>query len=262
VPVTRGCRDRRATTNLRLGSVAVRDLPILSCCLSEGRTCRAVLHVAALTAERCLAVCFPLTAKAFVTKRRVIAVLWVFAFLSAGPFFFPVSVEQLASRTDFSCECRPTLQAMGSGPLATIFRATTSYFVLPVICLNVLCGFIGRELWQSNARLRGPTRSSGRRGTTRASRSWVSPSSIPPWAGGPWLGPGLRGHGWDWGWVSVAGAGTGAEAATAPLQGRGSAGEHPSRAAEPSGAPAVHRGRDFAPSQLWLHLASTAHPAA
>ncbi|NWQ77848.1 MTLR protein, partial [Columbina picui] len=184
VLVIRGYRDMKTTTNLYLGSMAVSDLLILlglpfdlyrlwrsrpwifgqllcrlSHYLSEGCTYCTILHISALTVERYLAICFPLKAKVVVTKRRVkvvIGILWAFAFLSAGPFFFLVDVEQPDNHTDFSHECKPTPQAVESGLLATMFWVTTSYFVLPVICLNVLYGLIGRELWQSNAHLRGP----------------------------------------------------------------------------------------------------------
>ncbi|XP_051635301.1 motilin receptor isoform X1 [Manacus candei] len=184
VLVIRSYRDMKTTTNLYLGSMAVSDLLILlglpfdlyrlwrsrpwifgqllcrlSHYLSEGCTYCTLLHITALTVERYLAICFPLKAKVVVTKRRVkaiVGVLWAFAFLSASPFFFLVGVEQPDNHTDFSRECKPTPQALESGLLATMFWVTTCYFVLPVICLSVLYGFIGRELWRSNTRLRGP----------------------------------------------------------------------------------------------------------
>ncbi|KAM7130399.1 motilin receptor isoform 1-T1 [Ciconia maguari] len=184
VLVIRSYCDMKTTTNLYLGSMAVSDLLILlglpfdlyrlwrsrpwifgqllcrlSHYLSEGCTYCTILHITALTVERYLAICFPLKAKVVVTKRRVkvvIGVLWAFAFLSASPFFFLVGVEQPDNHTDFSRECKPTLQAVESGLLATMFWVTTSYFILPVICLNILYCFIGRELWQSNTGLRGP----------------------------------------------------------------------------------------------------------
>ncbi|NXC18337.1 MTLR protein, partial [Corythaeola cristata] len=184
VLVIRGHRDMKTTTNFYLGSMAVSDLLILlglpfdlyrlwrsrpwifgqllcrlSHYLSEGCTYCTVLHITALTVERYLAICFPLKAKVVVTKCRVkavIGVLWAFAFLSASPFLFLVGVEQPDNHTDFSRECKPTSQAMESGLLATMFWITTFYFILPIICLSILYSFIGRELWQSNARLRDP----------------------------------------------------------------------------------------------------------
>uniref|UniRef100_A0A8B9QJR6 Motilin receptor n=1 Tax=Apteryx owenii TaxID=8824 RepID=A0A8B9QJR6_APTOW len=184
VLVTHGYRDMKTTTNLYLGSMAVSDLLILlglpldlyrlwrsrpwifgqllcrlSHYLSEGCTYCTILHITALTVERYLAICFPLKAKVVVTKRRVKAIigaLWVFAFLSAAPFFFLVGVEQADNQTDFSRECKPTAQAVESGLLATMFWVTTTYFVLPVACLHVLYGCIGRQLWRSRGPLRGP----------------------------------------------------------------------------------------------------------
>ncbi|CAN8196038.1 unnamed protein product [Coccothraustes coccothraustes] len=198
VLVIRSCRDMKTTTNLYLGSMAVSDLLILmglpfdlyrlwrsrpwifgqllcrlSHYLSEGCTYCTILHITALTVERYLAICFPLKAKVVVTKRRVkatIGVLWAFALLSASPFFFLVGVEQPDNHTDFGRECKPTPQALQSGLLATMFWVTTCYFVLPVTCLSVLYGCIGRELWRSNTRLRGPSsllREKGHRQTVR-----------------------------------------------------------------------------------------------
>uniref|UniRef100_A0A8D0EP54 Motilin receptor n=1 Tax=Strix occidentalis caurina TaxID=311401 RepID=A0A8D0EP54_STROC len=214
VLVIRGCRDMKTTTNLYLGSMAVSDLLILlglpfdlyrlwrsrpwifgqllcrlSHYLSEGCTYCTILHITALTVERYLAICFPLKAKVVVTKRRVkavIGILWAFAFLSASPFFFLVDVEQPDNHTDFSRECKPTLQAVESGLLATMFWVTTFYFILPVICLNILYGFIGRELWRSNARLRGPNavlREKGHRQTVKILGESLLQSPLGIWLG-------------------------------------------------------------------------------
>uniref|UniRef100_A0A8C8SK75 Growth hormone secretagogue receptor type 1 n=1 Tax=Pelusios castaneus TaxID=367368 RepID=A0A8C8SK75_9SAUR len=175
------CRELKTTTNLYLGSMAVSDLIILlglpldlyrlwrsrpwifgqllcrlSQYTSEACTYCTILHITALTVERYLAICFPLKAKVVITKRRVKAVigaLWAFALLSAAPFFFLVGVEQPDNQTDFSRECK----AVQSGLLAAMLWVTTSYFVLPVLCLNVLYGLIGRELWRNKVQARGPT---------------------------------------------------------------------------------------------------------
>ncbi|NXY43414.1 MTLR protein, partial [Ceuthmochares aereus] len=198
VLVIHGYHDTRSTTNLYLGSMAISDLLILlglpfdlyrlwrsrpwifgqllcrlSHYLSEGCTYCTILHITALTIERYLAICFPLKAKILITKCRVkvvISILWAFAFFSASPIFFLVGVQQSDNHSDFSRECKPTPQAVESGLLATMFWVTTSYFILPVICLNVLYGLIGRELCRSNARLRGPSvvlREKGHRQTVK-----------------------------------------------------------------------------------------------
>uniref|UniRef100_A0A8C4W0D8 Motilin receptor n=1 Tax=Gopherus evgoodei TaxID=1825980 RepID=A0A8C4W0D8_9SAUR len=184
VLILRRCRELKTTTNLYLGSMAVSDLLILlglpfdlyrlwrsrpwifgqllcrlSHYLSEACTYCTILHITALTVERYLAICFPLKAKVVITRRRVkvvIGALWAFALLSAGPFFFLVGVEQQDNQTDFSRECRLTPLATESGLLGIMLWVTTGYFILPVLCLNVLYGLIGRALWRSKVRPQGP----------------------------------------------------------------------------------------------------------
>ncbi|XP_009567048.2 motilin receptor [Cuculus canorus] len=185
VLVIRGYHDTRSTSSLYLGSMAVSDLLILlglpfdlyhlwcsrpwifgqlPCCLShylsEGCTYCTILHITARTVERYLAICFPLKAKVIITKCRVkvvIGTLWAFTAFSASPFFFLVGVQQTDNHTDFSGECKPTPQAVESGLLAMMFWVTTSYFILPVLCLNVLYSLIAWELCRSKAPLRGPS---------------------------------------------------------------------------------------------------------
>ena len=134
------------------------------------------------------------------------------ALLSAGPFFFLVGVEQdaghdalrdlngtarpsalpppflgssLASPRSppsgpeadaaalFSRECRPSPAQLGA--LRVMLWVTTAYFFLPFLCLSVLYGLIGRELWRSRGLLRGPAtsgREKGHRQTVRVLRKW------------------------------------------------------------------------------------------
>ncbi|KAM9032727.1 motilin receptor [Sarcophilus harrisii] len=217
VLLIRRSRDMRTTTNLYLGSMAVSDLLILlglpldlyrlwrsrpwvfgqllcrlSLYLGEGCTYASLLHVAALSAERYLAICHPLRARVLVTRRRVralIAALWAVALLSAGPFLFLVGVEQdpapggaqgatpaangtrpaapwpaeapqpaaraapatpgSAENALFSRECRPSRAHLGA--LRVMLWVTTAYFFVPVLCLGVLHGLIGRALCRSPA---------------------------------------------------------------------------------------------------------------
>jgi hypothetical protein len=146
--------------------------------------------------------------------RALIAALWAVALLSAGPFFFLVGVEQdpsifsapdlngtaqlnpsppalpppsLASTRPpplsspssgeaaalFSRECRPSHAQLGA--LRTMLWVTTAYFFLLFLCLSVLYGRIGRELWKSRGPLRGPAavgRERGHRQTVRVLRKW------------------------------------------------------------------------------------------
>nr|XP_020759646.1 motilin receptor [Odocoileus virginianus texanus] len=141
--------------------------------------------------------------------RALIAALWAVALLSAGPFFFLVGVEQdpghdalrdlngtarpsplppppflgsslasprsppsgpeaAAAAALFSRECRPSPARVGA--LRVMLWVTTAYFFLPFLCLSVLYGLIGRELWRSRGQLRGPTtsgREKGHRQTVR-----------------------------------------------------------------------------------------------
>ncbi|XP_055282796.1 motilin receptor [Moschus berezovskii] len=140
--------------------------------------------------------------------RALIAALWAVALLSAGPFFFLVGVEQdpghdalqdlngtarpspvpplpflgsslasppsppsgpeAAAAALFSRECRPSPAQRGA--LRVMLWVTTAYFFLPFLCLSVLYGLIGRELWRSRGKLRGPAtsgREKGHRQTVR-----------------------------------------------------------------------------------------------
>ncbi|XP_020849479.1 motilin receptor [Phascolarctos cinereus] len=54
----------------------------------------------------------------------------------------------------FSRECRPSREHLGV--LRVMLWVTTAYFFLPMLCLSVLYGLIGRALWRSGAPLRGP----------------------------------------------------------------------------------------------------------
>uniref|UniRef100_A0ACB8GEE0 Uncharacterized protein n=2 Tax=Sphaerodactylus townsendi TaxID=933632 RepID=A0ACB8GEE0_9SAUR len=170
------CRELRNTTSLYLGSLAISDLLLLLglplnlyrlwrsrpwvlgsvvCSVlhwsSEACAYCSILHLTALTAERYLAICFPLRAKVLVTRCRVkalLAVLWAVALLSAAPFLFLVGVRH--NGDSFSRECGPTAHARQSGLLSTMLWVTTSYFVLPFLCLYVLYSFIIRELLHGN----------------------------------------------------------------------------------------------------------------
>ncbi|XP_004775322.2 motilin receptor [Mustela putorius furo] len=174
----------------------------LSLYVGEGCTYATLLHMTALSVERYLAICRPLRARVLVTRRRVralIAALWAVALLSAGPFFFLVGVEQdpgvrvvrdpngsapltpsplgasrapppsppsgheaAAAAALFSRECRPSPSQLGA--LRVMLWVTTAYFFLPFLCLSVLYGLIGRELWRSRGPLRGRAASGRERG--------------------------------------------------------------------------------------------------
>uniref|UniRef100_UPI0037E97BED growth hormone secretagogue receptor a n=1 Tax=Semicossyphus pulcher TaxID=241346 RepID=UPI0037E97BED len=185
-------RDMRTTTNLYLCSMAVSDLLIFLCMpldlyrmwryrpwrfgdalcklfqfVSESCTYSTILSITALSVERYLAICFPLRAKAVVTKRRVrglILLLWTVSLLSAGPVFVMVGVERdsmgppyynsAMNETDFSLEagdtreCKMTHYAVESGLMGAMVWLSSVFFFMPVFCLTVLYSLIGRRLWQ------------------------------------------------------------------------------------------------------------------
>ncbi|KAM3594334.1 uncharacterized protein V6R79_005971 [Siganus canaliculatus] len=191
-------RDMRTTTNLYLCSMAVSDLLIFFCMpldlyrmwryrpwrlgdalcklfqfVSESCTYSTILSITALSVERYLAICFPLRAKALVTKRRVralICLLWTVSLLSAGPVMVMVGVERdnmgpsvehmwtnLTSgmnETGFSTEsgdtreCKITHYAVESGLMGAMVWLSSVFFFMPVFCLTVLYSLIGRRLWQ------------------------------------------------------------------------------------------------------------------
>lgn len=191
-------RDMRTTTNLYLCSMAVSDLLIFLCMpldlyrmwryrpwrfgdalcklfqfVSESCTYSTILSITALSVERYLAICFPLRAKALVTKRRVralIFLLWTVSLLSAGPVFVMVGVERdsmgptyltleinetsLSMEAGDTRECKMTHYAVESGLMGAMVWLSSVFFFMPVFCLTVLYSLIGRRLWQ---RHRGTT---------------------------------------------------------------------------------------------------------
>ncbi|KAM6912607.1 growth hormone secretagogue receptor a [Xenentodon cancila] len=204
-------RDMRTTTNLYLCSMAVSDLLIFLCMpldlyrmwkyrpwrfgdvlcklfqfVSESCTYSTILSITALSVERYLAICFPLRAKALVTKRRVrglIFFLWTVSLLSAGPVFVMVGVERdSVEPSNFSSwfnvtgsflevedtrECRMTQYAVDSGLMEVMVWLSSVFFFMPVFCLTVLYSLIGRRLWQRHRETTMSSRVSHRDKTNR-----------------------------------------------------------------------------------------------
>uniref|UniRef100_A0A8B9Q5U3 G-protein coupled receptors family 1 profile domain-containing protein n=1 Tax=Apteryx owenii TaxID=8824 RepID=A0A8B9Q5U3_APTOW len=130
--------------------------------LSETCTYCTILHITTVSAERYFAICFPLRAKAAITKRRakrVILALWGCSLLSAGPVLFLFGVEERRG----SRECKPTERAARTGLLETVAWVSTVYFFLPMLCLTLLYGLICRKLRRSRRRLQGRQAASRKR---------------------------------------------------------------------------------------------------
>lgn len=74
----------------------------------------------------------------------------------------PSGPETAEAAALFSRECRPSPAQLGA--LRVMLWVTTAYFFLPFLCLSILYGLIGRELWSSRRPLRGPATSGRERG--------------------------------------------------------------------------------------------------
>uniref|UniRef100_A0A8D2ZFS4 Growth hormone secretagogue receptor type 1 n=1 Tax=Scophthalmus maximus TaxID=52904 RepID=A0A8D2ZFS4_SCOMX len=176
----------RSSTYLYLSSMAVSDLLILlllpldlyklwrprpwplgdlvckvTMFLSECCTFCTILHITCLSLERYLAVCWPITAKTVVTRRRtrsLIGCLWLGAAISAAPVLVMVGVEEVGTKgwrervgelnfeTDKS-ECRCTHYAVSSGLLSAMMVLSNLYFLVPLCILGLVYSLIGRTLW-------------------------------------------------------------------------------------------------------------------
>uniref|UniRef100_A0A3Q1K0N0 Growth hormone secretagogue receptor type 1 n=1 Tax=Anabas testudineus TaxID=64144 RepID=A0A3Q1K0N0_ANATE len=160
----------RSSTYLYLSSMAVSDLLILlllpldlyklwrprpwplgdlacklSMFLSECCTFCTILHITFLSLERYLAVCWPITAKTLVTRRRtrvLIGCLWLGAAISAAPVLVMVGVEEIDKR-----ECRCSDYAATSGLLSAMTILSNMYFLIPFFILGLVYSLIGRTLW-------------------------------------------------------------------------------------------------------------------
>uniref|UniRef100_A0A663MT71 G-protein coupled receptors family 1 profile domain-containing protein n=1 Tax=Athene cunicularia TaxID=194338 RepID=A0A663MT71_ATHCN len=134
--------------------------------LSETCTYCTILHITTVSVERYFAICFPLKAKATVTKyrvKRVILALWGCSLLTAGPILFLFGVEHPhGSVPQESRECRSIERVARTGLLEAMTWVSTVYFFLPMLCLTLLYGLICRRLRRSGQRLPG-CRATGRR---------------------------------------------------------------------------------------------------
>uniref|UniRef100_A0A8C6SWU1 Growth hormone secretagogue receptor type 1 n=1 Tax=Neogobius melanostomus TaxID=47308 RepID=A0A8C6SWU1_9GOBI len=130
--------------------------------LSECCTFCTILHITFLSLERYLAVCWPITSKTLVTRRRtkvVIGCLWLGAAISAAPVLVMVGVEEVQEDVGFgdtdNSECRWTLYATSSGLISAMLILSNLYFLVPFCILGLVYTLIGRTLWlrpQSNHR--------------------------------------------------------------------------------------------------------------
>uniref|UniRef100_A0A3B3HC44 Growth hormone secretagogue receptor type 1 n=1 Tax=Oryzias latipes TaxID=8090 RepID=A0A3B3HC44_ORYLA len=169
----------RSSTYLYLSSMAISDLLILlllpldlyklwrprpwplgdlacklTMFLSECCTFCTILHITFLSLERYVAVCWPITAKTLVTRRRtraIIGCLWLGAAVSAAPVLLMVGVEDIGGDevgfNQWREECRCTQYAISSGLLSAMMILSNLYFLVPLSILGLVYSLIGRTLW-------------------------------------------------------------------------------------------------------------------
>ncbi|KAK0678427.1 GHSR protein, partial [Pygoscelis papua] len=181
IVIFRRSREMRTTVNMYLSSMALSDTLIFLglpsdlyrlwkhkpyifgdfLCkffiyLSETCTYCTILHITTVSVERYFAICFLLKAKATITKcrvKRVILALWGCSLLTAGPILFLLGVEHPNGSPPQ--ESRSIERVACTGLLETMTWVSTVYFFLPMLCLTLLYGLIGRKLWRSGQRLPG-----------------------------------------------------------------------------------------------------------
>uniref|UniRef100_A0A672YKV0 G-protein coupled receptors family 1 profile domain-containing protein n=1 Tax=Sphaeramia orbicularis TaxID=375764 RepID=A0A672YKV0_9TELE len=113
--------------------------------LSECCTFSSILHITFLSLERYLAVCWPIAAKALLTRRRtrlLIGCLWLAAAVSAAPVLIMVGVEDVDGE-----ECGCTQWAVSSGLMSAMMVLSNVYFLVPFCILGLVYSLIGRTLW-------------------------------------------------------------------------------------------------------------------
>ncbi|XP_061454845.1 growth hormone secretagogue receptor type 1-like [Rhineura floridana] len=127
--------------------------------LNESCTYCSILHITTLSIERYFAICFPLKAKATITKSRVrgiILLIWFCSLVTAIPILFLFGVEHRnGSLPEETNECKCIEEAARSGLLKAMAWLSTLYFFLPVSCLVFLYGLICRKLWGTAQKLEG-----------------------------------------------------------------------------------------------------------
>ncbi|XP_060938947.1 growth hormone secretagogue receptor type 1-like [Limanda limanda] len=169
--------NMRSSTYLYLSSMAVSDLLTLllqpldlymiwkgwklgvSFCklthfLSVFCTFCTILHITFLSLERYLVVCWPITSKTLVTRRRtraLIGCLWLVAAVTAAPVPVVVVVEyfkivdHMGREVDYE-GCGVSQSSFSSGLMLTILILYNLYVLVPLCILGLVFILIGRTL--------------------------------------------------------------------------------------------------------------------
>ena len=152
-PDTHGLAER-ALKGLCLFQVWTgRNLGVVLCklnvFLSEGCTFCTILHITFLSLERYLVVCWPITSKTLVTRRRtraLIGCLWLGAAASAAPFLVmmdEVKIEDHMGREVNNTKCSIS---ESSGLVLAMIILYYLYVLVPLCILGLVYILIGRTL--------------------------------------------------------------------------------------------------------------------
>ncbi|XP_062265050.1 growth hormone secretagogue receptor type 1-like [Platichthys flesus] len=169
--------NMRSSAHLYLSSMAVSDLLILlllpldliefwtswklgvficklSTFLIECCTFCTILHITFLSLERYLVVCWPITSKTLVTRRRtraLIGCLWLGAAVSAAPYLVMMEVKIENEVDDMKREvekegCRVSQSSYSSGLVLAMIIIYYLYVLVPLCILGLVYALIERTL--------------------------------------------------------------------------------------------------------------------
>ncbi|XP_034464877.1 growth hormone secretagogue receptor type 1-like [Hippoglossus hippoglossus] len=116
--------------------------------LSKCCTFCTILHITFLSLERYLVVCWPITSKTLVTRRRtraLIGCLWLGAAVSAAPFLVMMEVDHKDKEVENEV-CRVSESSFSSGLMLAMIILYNLYVLVTLCILGLVYILIGRTL--------------------------------------------------------------------------------------------------------------------
>ncbi|XP_047198341.1 growth hormone secretagogue receptor type 1-like [Hippoglossus stenolepis] len=116
--------------------------------LSKCCTFCTILHITFLSLERYLVVCWPITSKTLVTRRRtrvLIGCLWLGAAVSAAPFLVMMEVDHEDKEVENEV-CRESESSLSSGLMLAMIILYNLYVLVTLCILGLVYILIGRTL--------------------------------------------------------------------------------------------------------------------
>ncbi|XP_034464878.1 growth hormone secretagogue receptor type 1-like [Hippoglossus hippoglossus] len=116
--------------------------------LSKCCTFCTILHITFLSLERYLVVCWPITSKTLVTRRRtraLIGCLWLGAAVSAAPFLVMMEVDHKDKEVENEV-CRVSESSFSSGLVLAMIILFNLYVLVTLCILGLVYILIGRTL--------------------------------------------------------------------------------------------------------------------